>query len=123
MVISEQNSSEISRGGISNMLNNVICKGCKMGPCIKNESALRPVLTECCKSNCTSSDLWRNYDFTRVNQCMDVIKRREDVFQCDFCGFLLENHMRHTLIDGDGEEYQLCTDCYQRCIEALKNGC
>lgn len=105
------------------MLKNVICNNCKMGPCLKSESTLRPVLTNYCKSYHPSSELWRYYDFTRVNQCFDVINCREDVFQCDYCGFLLENHMRHTVFDGSGEEYQLCPDCFLRCIEALKNGC
>ena len=96
------------------MLKNVICTGCEKGPCLKSESALRPVLTSYYKSYHPSSELWRYYDFTRVNQCFDVIHSREDIFQCDSCGFLLENHMRHTLIDA-GEEYQLCPDCFLRC--------
>lgn len=96
------------------MLKNMICKGCKKGPCIKDESALRPVLTDYYKSYRPSSELWKYYDFTSVNQCFDVIHSREDIFQCDSCGFLLENHMRHTLIDA-GEEYQLCPDCFLRC--------
>lgn len=96
------------------MIKDFICKGCKLGPCHTNESAARPVLTDYCKSYNPSSDLWKYFDFVRVYQCVEVINSREDIFQCDDCGFLLEDHMLHTLIDKSGYEWQFCPDCHKR---------
>lgn len=96
------------------MKKDFVCKGCKQGPCNTNESAVRPVLTDYCRSYQPSSDWWKYYDFTRVYQCIDVINTRTDIFQCDGCGFLPENHMLHIVNSGTLTEWQLCPDCYER---------
>ena len=101
------------------MIKDIVCIGCAKGPCYTNESAVRPVLTNY-KSYSPSSDLWWHYDFIRVYQCMDVINIREDVFQCNLCGFYFENHMLHT-ISAFGPEHQLCPDCCQRYREVIKD--
>lgn len=95
------------------MVKDVICVGCKKGPCLKKETDVRPVLTDYHKSCYPSSDLWRQYDFTRVYQCLDTINSRNDIFQCDYCGFYFENHMLHTQFDGKQSKYLFCPDCYE----------
>lgn len=94
------------------MMKDFICTGCEKGPCTVDQSAVRPVLTDYFRSNSPSSDWWKYYDFTRNYQCMDVINAREDVFWCDQCGFMLEDHMLHIVQEEDGCDLHFCPDCY-----------
>ncbi|MDF2609310.1 MAG: hypothetical protein K0R92_784 [Lachnospiraceae bacterium] len=98
------------------MIKDFVCKGCKKGPCRVDQTAVRPVLT----SNQPSSDLWKYYDFVRDYQCMEVINSREDLFWCDDCGFIVEDHMRNILVDKAGYEWQFCPDYFERYIQIQK---
>lgn len=98
------------------MIKDFICTGCKQGPCNTNESAVRPVLTDYFRSYSHSSDLWWYFDFTRKFQCMDVINERKDIFWCDHCGFLLEEHLLHIVQADSGLDLHLCPDCYKQLI-------
>ena len=51
---------------------------------------------------------------------MEVINAREDLFWCDDCGYFVENHMLHTLIDKSGYGWQFCPDCYERYVQIQK---
>lgn len=94
------------------MLNNFICSGCDNGPCHTNESAVRPVIIRCYPSYKPNSDLWKYYRGIKDYQCMNVINRRNDVFQCDECGFLLEEHMLHIIQGENNSDIHVCPDCY-----------
>lgn len=96
-----------------------LCSNCKKGPCTVDQTAVRPVLIDYYRSYYPTSDMWKHYDFTRVHQCMDVINSRKDIFWCDHCGFMLEDHMLHTLVEEDSE-LQLCPDCYRSMTEDTK---
>ena len=96
------------------MIKDFVCKGCKKGPCRVDQTAVRPVLIDYVRSYGASSDWWKRFDFVRNYQCLWVINNRTDVFQCDFCGFLLENHMLYMITDSEGDKWHFCPDCYER---------
>lgn len=94
----------------------ISCTGCKKGPCTVHETAVRPVLTDYYRSYSPTSDWWKYFDFVRDYQCMDVINAREDIFQCDHCGFLLEEHLLH-IVQGDNDyDLRYCPDCYHQLL-------
>lgn len=92
------------------------CTGCKKGSCIVEQTAVRPVLTDYFRSHYPSSSWWRYYDFTGINQCMEVINKREDIFQCDHCGFFLEDHLLHIVQGDSGYDLHYCPDCYHQLL-------
>lgn len=96
------------------MIKDFICNGCNYGPCYTNESAVRPIIIRSYRSNKPKSDLWKYYNAIKDYQCMNVINRRSDIFQCDECGYLLENHMLHIVQGEDGCDVCLCPDCYSK---------
>lgn len=95
-------------------MKDIICNGCNHGPCYTNDTAIRPVIINCYRSNKPKSDLWKYYNSINDYQCMDLINRRNDVFQCNECGFFLEDHMLHIIQDESGYDIHVCPDCYAK---------
>lgn len=96
------------------MIKDFNCEGCGKGPCVTDCTAVRLVLTNYCRNNRPTSDLWKKYDFTGTYQCMEVINGRSNIFECERCGHYFEDHMLHIIVDSANYKWKFCPDCYER---------